>query len=313
MNKISFVIPCYRSEHTITSVIKEIVNKCQERPTLSFEIICVNDCSPDCVWDVLTNIASSDDHVVAINLSRNYGQANAQMAGLNHAQGDVVVCLDDDGQCPVDRLWELIAPLEIGDYDMAIARYPHKKQSLFKNLGSYVNHQTMHALLDLPPKLEDANFFAFTKHVNKNIIKYKNPYPFIIGIVCNITKKIVNVPMEERERTSGTTGYTLKKLLHLWLNGFTSFSVVPLRIADVAGFICAFVGFVFGIVNIIRKLVRSDVLLGYTSVIATLLFVGGMIMILLGLIGEYIGRIFICINNTPQYVIREMVNAKSDE
>ena len=160
----------------------------------------------------------------------------------------------------------------------------------------------------MPKDCEASNFFAMNKLLAENAIKYDNPYPFITGIACNITKKITNVTMQERNRALGSSGYTFTKLLRLWLNGFTNFSVVPLRIADAFGTILAAIGFIFGIINIVRKLINPKILLGYTSVVSLILFVGGMIMIMLGIIGEYVGRIFICINKTPQYVVRETIN-----
>lgn len=305
--KISFIIPCYRSENTIEAVIKEITVKMQERVEFDYEIITVNDCSPDNVWKKLCDLTKEFKHLKAINLNRNYGQESARLAGLKMATGNYAVCLDDDGQCPMDYLWDLLSPLEMGAADMVVAKYPHKKQSWFKNFGSKINHFMTHQLLDMPAGLEMSNFFAMNKILYKSILEYKNPYPFITGLVCNVTQNIVNVPMEERERFDGTTGYTFKKLLGLWMNGFTNFSIVPLRIADLLGIICAFVGFAFGLISIVRKIVFPEILLGYTSLIASIFFVGGILMLLLGMIGEYIGRIFICINNVPQYVVKETI------
>ncbi len=313
MKLLSFVIPCYRSQYTISDVVSEIIRKCSERKDFDYEIICVNDGSPDNVWNVIRDYAKDDNRVIGINLNRNFSQSNAQMAGLGYANGDIIVCLDDDGQCPIDRLWDLIAPIERDEGDMTFAKYPQKKQSLFKNFGSRINQYTTHFLLDLPKDVETSNFWAINRLLCSQIVQYTNPFPFITGIVCNATKRIINVPMEERERVSGTTGYTFKKLLHLWMNGFTNFSVVPLRVASFLGVICSMIGFIAGLISVIRKIVSPDILTGYTSIIATVLFVGGIIMLLLGMIGEYVGRIFICINKTPQYVIREVINGNHDK
>lgn len=310
--KLSFVIPCYRSEKYIAKTIYEIRTKMLERKDTEYEIIAVNDGSPDHVFEVLKKLTVEISELIVINLATNFGQENARMAGLRHVSGDYIVCLDDDGQCPMNELWRLIEPLEQGA-DMSIAKYSEKKQSRFKNFGSYINSKMTHWLLKMPKNIEMSNFFAFNRMLCDQIIQYMNPYPFITGLVFRSTQNVFNVQMEERERTEGTTGYTLKKLLGLWLNGFTNFSVKPLRVADITGMICAVFGFVFGLSVVIRKLFTPDMLIGYASIIAAIFFIGGLIMLLLGLIGEYIGRIFICLNQTPQYVIREIVTNKKEE
>ena len=152
------------------------------------------------------------------------------------------------------------------------------------------------------------------KYIVEEITKYKNPYPYMTGLLLRTTSDIVNVEMEERERISGNTNFTFKKMLNLWINGFTAFSVKPLRISTVIGFITAVIGFIYGIYIIIHKLfLHSAVLEGYSSTMSALLFVGGIIMMMLGIIGEYIGRIYISINNSPQYVIKEMINMNEGE
>ena len=305
--KLSFVIPCYRSEKTIRGVVDEIREVVSQKSEYTYEIITVNDGSPDNVMDVIEQLCQEDENIFGVNLMKNFGQQNARMAGLNIATGDIVVCLDDDGQCPVDKLWDLIAPLLSGQ-DCAIAKYPHKQQSGFKNFGSRINSMTTHWLLDMPKDLEMSNFFAFKQIVCRGLIQYKNPYPFSSGLILRVTTKIVNIVMEERERISGSTGYTLKKLLALWANGLTSFSVKPLRIADFLGMICAMIGCTYGLYTVIQKILNPAMQAGYASTIAIILFIGGCLMILLGLIGEYVGRIFICLNQCPQFIVREVIN-----
>lgn len=163
-------------------------------------------------------------------------------------------------------------------------------------------------VMGFPKDFEMSNYYAFDRLVLNQIIKYKNPFPYLSGLAFSATRRIVNVPMEERERAAGSTNYTMRKLINLWLNGFTSFSVAPLRIADVLGLVCALAGFLYGMYVVLRKLLFNDIVAGYASLLAGVLFVGGVIMILLGLIGEYVGRIFICINQSPQFVVREIVN-----
>lgn len=307
---LSFIIPCYGSEKTIVSVIDEIVNKVSEKSDYDYEVIAVNDCSPDNVWSIISNIAHTNVKIKAVCLAKNANRPGAVMAGLRQATGDICIVMDDDGQCPVSELWRLLEPLDNG-YDVSIANYPERKQSVFKDFGTAVNKKMTEVIIDRPKNLQFTNFMAIKRFVVDEINKYQNPYPYLTGLLIRTTQNIANVKMEERGRLDGgKTTFTFKKMLRLWLNGFTAFSVKPLRIATVMGFVCSFFGAVLGIAIIIRKLVTPDILMGYSSTMAVLLFIGGMIMLMLGMIGEYIGRIYICINNSPQYVIRETINIK---
>lgn len=305
MRKISFIIPCYRSEKTVGQVISELNTVVGE--TCEYEVITVNDCSPDNVLGRLKEFAAEDSRIKVIDLARNMGKHSALMAGYAHATGDVIVGLDDDGQCPVDHLWELLEPLEQG-YDISLARYPEKKQSKFKNFGSTVNDWMTRIMIEKPKNLKLSNFYAMKRFVCDEMLRYHNPYPYVDGLMLRTTRKIKNVDMQERERLSGTTGYTLVKSLKLWINGFTSFSVKPLRIATFLGLITAVIGFLVAFYVVIHRILHPEIVAGYTSLMAVLLLIGGIIMVLLGMIGEYLGRIYICINNSPQYVIRETIN-----
>lgn len=309
---LSFVIPCYRSEKTVKSVIDEIMMVVGQKSKYEYEIIAVNDYSPDDVYSVLKELSGVNDRIKVIDLAKNVGKHAALMAGFSVVQGDYVICVDDDGQCPIDHLWDLLEPLDNG-YDMAIARYPKKKQSGFKNFGSKMNSAMTKIMLDKPKDFVFSNFVARKRFVCDKIIEYRNPYPYLEGLSLNVTRNIAFVPMEERERISGTSGYNLKKSLSLWLNGLTAFSVKPLRVSSLIGVICAIIGFIFGIITIIRKLIYTSISVGWSSTVSIMLFIGGLIMLMLGMIGEYIGRIYISINNSPQYVVRETINISDDQ
>ena len=304
---LSFTIPCYRSEHTVKDVINEIIAKVRERDDMDYEIIAVNDASPDNVWNVLECLSTQNNRIKAIDLAQNVGKHAAIMAAFSVVSGDIVIGVDDDGQCPIDHLWELIDPLSNG-YDMAMANYPRKKQSGFKNFGSKLNDLMVRYLLNKPKGMVFTNFTARKRFLCEEIIRYQNPFPYLEGLTLRSTHKIAMVPMEERKRQSGISGYTLKKSISLWVNGCTAFSVKPLRLATVLGFVFALVGFLSGIYMIIVKLLHPNMVAGYASMMAVQLFTSGILMLLLGMIGEYIGRIYICINNSPQYVIRTMRN-----
>ena len=308
--KLSFIIPCYGSEKTVGLVIDEINKVVSQNPRYDYEVVAVNDHSPDNVWQVLKNIAQNNPKVKLINLAKNMNRPGALMAGMSKTTGDYIILMDDDGQCPMESLWKLIEPLENG-HDVSIAKYPTYKQSKFKSFGTIVNRKMTEIVMEKPKDLSFTNFSALKRYIVEEITKYKNPYPYLTGLLLRTTSDIVNVEMEERERITGSTNFTFKKMLNLWINGFTAFSIKPLRISTIVGIITAALGFIYGIYIIIHKLVvHTTVVQGYSSLMAVMLFIGGIIMMMLGMIGEYIGRIYISINNSPQYVIKETVNIK---
>ena len=304
---ISFVLPCYGSEKTISFVVDEIREVVAQKPEFDYEIIAVNDCSPDRVWDVLKVIADKDQKVRLIGLAKNMNRPGAVMAGLGRAAGDYIVVMDDDGQCPMDRFWDLLAPLE-GEYDVSMADYPSRKQSLFKNFGTLVNKKMTEYALDRPKDLQFTNFMVMRRYIAKEICKYTNPYPYMTGLILRTTRRITCVPMEERSRYSGSSNFTFIKMLNLWMNGLTAFSIKPLRLASFVGVAFAILGFLYGVFTVIMKIVNPAISAGYSSLMSVLLLIGGILMLMLGLIGEYIGRIYISLNNSPQYVIRDEVN-----
>ncbi|MBQ9867522.1 MAG: glycosyltransferase family 2 protein [Lachnospiraceae bacterium] len=305
MKLLSFVIPCYRSQQTIEAVVEEIKRKMDTLKEYSWELVLVNDCSPDDTISVIKGIAEKNSNVTVIDFARNFGQHSALMAGLRQTKGDYVVCLDDDGQTPADQVDRLLTALDNGA-DVAYAKYDHKKHSAFRNFGSHVNEMMARFMLGKPKTLQVSSYFAAKRYIVNDMIRYENSYPYVIGLVLRSTNNIVNVDVDHRAREIGSSGYTLKKLLDLWMNGFTSFSVKPLRIATVIGIIAAIAGFVYGIVIIIQHFILPDRVQGFASLAAILVFFGGMIMIMLGLLGEYVGRIYISLNNSPQYVIKEI-------
>lgn len=316
MAKISFVIPCYRSEGTIRKVVDEI------RDTVSahngavsngavsssavddYEIVLVNDCSPDGVWNEIKTLAAEDPNIKGICLAKNFGQHSALMAGYANATGDYIVSLDDDGQTPACETYKLVEKLEEG-FDVVYGYYNHAAQHLFRRLGSWTNKKMAEAIIGQPKTLNTTSFFIMRKFIADEIVRYPHPFPYISGLVFRATKNLGNVYVGHRKRLEGKSGYTLSGLISLWVNGFTAFSVKPLRAATFIGILCALVGFVAGLFVVYEKFMNPQVPIGYTSLLATLLFVGGMIMLLLGLIGEYVGRIYISINQSPQYVVRE--------
>ena len=307
MKKVSFVIPCYRSAKTLPKVIAEIEDTMAKLKDFEYEIVLVNDCSPDNTFEVIREICTEKSYVKGVDFAKNFGQHAALMAGLRETTGEYVVCLDDDGQTPADEVGKLFAKLDEG-FDAVYASYVSKKHSLFRNMGSKVNEIMTRIMLEKPKELFISSYFAVKRYIVDDMIRYENSYPYVIGLVLRATRNITNVEVNHREREEGKSGYTLKKLLSLWMNGFTAFSVIPLRIATSIGVICACAGFGYGVYTVVKRLLNPDVPAGFSALMSMLVFIGGMIMILLGMIGEYIGRIYISMNNSPQYVIKERLN-----
>lgn len=300
---ISFVIPCYCSQHSIRRVVEEIISEIDKTDEYDYEIILVNDGSRDNTMEVLEQLHRDNKKIVAVDLMRNFGQAAAQMAGFNLVHGDYVFSLDDDGQMPIESVIPMITKLKEG-YDAVFGRYEEVKQSITRIWGSRVNAKMTEILINKPKDLYMSSFCVIRRTVIDEVIKYKGPYPYIAGLMLRVTRDMTCMTVKHRERQVGKSNYTFRKLLALWLNGFTAFSVVPLRVASVIGVICSIGGLAFGLMITIRKFLIPTVPMGYSSIIVAILFVGGVLMMLIGMVGEYIGRIYLCINQAPQFVIR---------
>ena len=311
--KLSIVIPCYNSANTIENVIKDLVTELENLENWENEIILVNDCSKDKTIDKLKAIACKYRNITVIDLVKNVGQHSAMLAGFRYATGDVICTADDDGQTPLENIMKLMDKLDEG-FDVVCAKYKERVQpSLGRRFGTKMSRFMMNWLIDKPKGIRLSTFFVARNFVIKEMIKYDQPYPFVIGLIARVTSNIANVDMDQKGRASGSSGYNFKKLLHLWLNGFTAFSIKPLRMASFIGFFCSILGVLSGVIIIIRKLLDSSMMVGWSSVISVILIMSGIIMCLLGLIGEYLGRIYMCINVTPQYVIREVIKGKNNE
>ena len=308
---LSFVIPCYRSAGTIGTVVREIADTVAARQAeYDHEIILVNDGSPDEVAQVIDRLCETYPQIVFVNLSRNFGQHSAIMAGFAQARGQIIVCLDDDGQTPADECFKLIDKVRQG-YDIVYAAYENRKQSTFRNLGSRFNAACNHFFFGQPKDLQVNSYYACQRFVVDAALQYPNPFPFVTGLLFQSVSRYCNVPVTHRARLQGHSGYSLKKLISLWTNGVTAFSIKPLRFANYLGWVTAAFGFVFALVTVVRKLFDPGIEAGWSSTIAVLLVLGGVIIALIGVVGEYIGRIYLSINRCPQYVVRNVIDRRA--
>ena len=312
MKKISITIPCYRSQDTIGPLTEKLLKVLREHPDYDYEIILVNDGSPDDTFKVVSELARNNEKILAVDLAKNFGQSSAIMAAYSRVTGDYVVTMDDDGEHNPDDLFTLVNKLEEG-YDYVCADFRNYHHSLYKRIGSKFNYWFLAKMMDIPKGSILSSYNIARRYIIDEILKYENPKPYIDGMVWAITKHITSVPIEHSFRYAGESGYNLWNSISLWLNGVTSYSIKPLRLASLMGFLFSVSGFLVMIYIIIRKLFFVDSEIeGWTSLFALLLFIGGFLMIFLGLIGEYVGRGYLISNHIPQYVVREEVEKKKE-
>ncbi len=310
MCDLSIIVPVYNSEKTIGEVARQIKKALDSK--LEFELIMVNDGSADSSYRKCRELLESNNFIKFIDLSKNFGQHNAILAGLGFARGEFIAVMDDDLQSPPDKIWKLINKIREG-YDVVYANYIYKKHNPLRNLGSKINGLMETILLKKPKGIKTSSYFIIRKYIAKEVIKYKGPYPYLAGLILRITNNIGIVNVDHKERPYGKSNYSFIKLLKLWVNGFTNFSVKPLRIALFMGMFLAFAGFALSIFFIIRKFMNPEIAIGWTSIIVAVFLFSGIQLISVGLIGEYVGRSFLSLNKQPQYVIKEKYNVEEQK
>ena len=308
---LSIVIPVYNSEEILDELISQIISEINKKKDLieKFEVILVNDNSKDNSWKIIKNICANFDGVIGINLSKNFGQHNALIAGIKNSKGDYLITMDDDLQHSPKYISEIIHKLNEG-FDVCYTKYKNNKYSLIKKLGSIVNDKIANIVLKKPKNIYLSSFKCFTKKICEEIKKYDGPFVYIDGLIFDITKNVSSVDVEHLERMTGNSNYNIFKLISLWLRVLTNFSIVPLRISTIAGFFMTFVSFCSILVIVSIKLLNPTIAAGWASIISVLLFFSGLQFIVLGLIGEYIGRSYLNLNKKPQFVVREYKNLK---
>lgn len=300
----SVIIPCYKSSHTIRQVVELTAAELTQLGRTPFEFVLVDDASPDGGETLaeLHTLAREYDSVRIVELAKNAGQHNAVMAGLNEVCGDIILCLDDDLQTHPSQLPALFAAFDEG-YDIAYGYYPEKKHSAFRNFGSWVNYMSGRILINKPKDLKTSSFWIIRKFVRDYAIQYKSSFTHLQGIFLRTTRNIVCVPVEHFDRAYGSSGYTLKKLVSLWSN-IMGYSIVPLRIARNMGFFFSVLGLLGALAIVLKKLIAPTSAVGWFSMMAAICFFSGLIMLFLGLIGEYLGRMYLAQGNNPQFVVR---------
>lgn len=302
---LSFVIPMYNSAVTIAAVVRDIENLAIAG---GHEIVLVNDGSSDATFEVARDLVrTARVPITVVEHARNFGEHNAVLTGWRHARGAHIVNLDDDGQNPPEeaiRLWE---HAKSSGLDVVFGHYELKRHAAWRNAGSWLTNRMTDLALDKPAGFYLSSFRCVSAFVAKEVVGYAGPYPYIDGLLLQVTQRIGSITVRHEERHDGRSGYTLRRLARLWLSAWLNFSLLPLRTATILGLITATLGIVaFALVVWLWMMDRGPAY-GWGWVMAAVLIFSGTQLVLLGLVGEYLGRMFLTINQRPQSVVREVI------
>ena len=309
IDSLSLIIPVYNSEQTIGALMDELASLLAPH-FKSLEAVLVNDGSTDgSHHEILAAQKRHPGIIKYISLSRNFGEHNAVMCALNYAKGDCIAILDDDFQNPPSEIMLLVKTLREG-YDVVYSYYSGKQHSWLRNLESKINDLFATWLLKKPAGLYLSSFKVLNRFLAQAVIEYQGPYPYLDGIILRSTSKIGRCLCQHSKREKGKSNYTFTRLLRLWMNMFTGFSIVPLRMATLIGISMSLVSLLMAIYFITAHftgplIIKQTVPPGWASTIVCITFFAGLQLCVLGIIGEYLGRLFLTANQLPQYIIRE--------
>jgi len=304
---LSIVVPVYRGAATVGTLVAELSKL---RPEGGIEIVLINDGSPDNSGDVCRELArTATVPLTYIEHARNFGEHNAVMTGLRHARGAYVITMDDDLQNPPEEVIKLYDHARHGGFDVVYTRYAVKEHEGWRNLGSSFANWVADQLMDKPKGLYLSSFRCMSALAVREVVKYRGPYPYIDGLLMQVTQRLDSIEVKHFARAEGRSNYTMRRLIRLWLNLATNFSVLPLRLAVVAGVAMGFLGLVAACWVILEALV-GETPSGWASLMTVTLLIAGVQFLILGVLGEYVGRAFMSANGKPQGVVREVIAAK---
>ena len=306
---LSFVIPLYHSAETIGDVVREIETLIVEG---GHEIILVHDGSGEATTRVCRELVrTAKVPITLIEHARNYGEHNAVLTGWRHARGTYVVNLDDDGQHPPAEAVRLWQHAKEHGLDVVFGHYEEKQHSAWRNFGSWFTNRMTDWALDKPHGFYLSSFRCVSAFVAQQVVTYAGPYPYIDGLLLQVTQRIGSISVRHEPRKAGTSTYTFRRLVRLWLSAWINFSVLPLRVATLAGLVIAVAGVLA--LAAVAWMWWKDIgpQSGWGWIMAALLIFSGTQLVMLGLIGEYVGRMFLAINQRPQSVVREVIASRS--
>ena len=304
-SKYSVVIPVYNSAKTVEDVIDQ-TKDFFIRHLWDYEIILINDGSNDRSWEKISKRASGDPNIVAIDLMKNYGQHSAIYCGFEYSTGEFIITIDDDLQNPPNEIIHLIEKINNG-YDVVFGRYRQKKHSLVRRLGSYLIKLINEKIFNCPPNIVPTNFRIIHRDVVDRILDYHTVYPYITGLTILLSNNPANVWVEHRERTEGKSNYTFYKIIKLVSRILFNYSVWPLRLVSTIGTTISIFSFLWGIILIVNKLLDNVRIEGWTGIMVMLAFFNGIVIFILGMLGEYITRILQHVSSKKVYYIKKLV------
>lgn len=304
---LSIVIPVYNGAGSIA----ELVGALEDLPIAGgHEIVLVNDGSADDSLAVCqTVIERARVPMTLLNLARNYGEHNAVITGLRYAAGEHIITMDDDLQNPPDEVQRLLTFAQLSGKEVVYTYYDDKQHSAWRNLASRFANRVADFVLDKPPRLYMSSFRCMTAFVAREVTRYEGPFPYIDGLILQVTDDIGSLPVRHLPRATGASNYTMRRLLRLWMNMFVNFSVMPLRISTITGFALSAIGAV-GVAMAVSEALLSSPPPGWASLMAAVLLLSGVQLMILGIIGEYLGRLYLTANRKPQSVIKEVRRAE---
>jgi undecaprenyl-phosphate 4-deoxy-4-formamido-L-arabinose transferase len=307
---LSIVIPVYRSADCLEA-LNAAISETLAPLGVSYEVILVNDCSPDESWTVIESLCGRDARVVGVDLRRNFGQDNALLTGIRLARGQYIAIMDDDLQHDPKDIPSLVSGLEAG-FDVVYGQFRKKRHKIWKNVGSWFAGKVAEWVLNKPPNIYLSPYKVFRREVADLICNYHGAEPYIDGLLLQVTSRVTQVPVEHRRRYSGKSTYTFWESIRIWTRIAFSFSVKPLRLVTILGLAFSVLGVLLGIAVILYRLSSPESFpqntAGWASLIVAVLFLGGVQMIFFGILGEYAGRTYLRVNDEPQTAVRTIVS-----
>ncbi|HRH69744.1 MAG: glycosyltransferase family 2 protein [Flavobacteriales bacterium] len=308
MIALSIIIPVFNGAASIERLVNELA---KIRVDGGLELVLVNDCSPDDSWRIIQRLVQEAPMaIIAVDLARNFGEHNAVMAGYAVCSGQYVINIDDDFQNPPSEVVKLLDYAKAHpELDVIYTKYERKRHSYFRNLGSRFNDAVARLLLNKPKGLYLSSFRCVNRFLCNEILSYTGPYPYIDGIILEHTQHIGTLQVVHAPRAEGRSSYTLRKLIRLWLFMFVNFSVMPLRLSSIMGFVFSGSGFILALYVVFESVVLGNPQ-GWASITAGILVFSGIQLLMLGLIGEYLGRLYLMQKGKPQYAVRTVLKAE---
>ena len=301
---LSIVIPVYRGATTIGRLVEALSAL---HPAGGLEIVLVNDGSPDNSADVCQELVQrATVPLTYVEHARNFGEHNAVMTGLRHTSGAYVITMDDDLQNPPEEVVRLYDHARLGNWDVVYTRYAIKQHAGWRNIGSRFANAVADRLLDKPKGLYLSSFRCMSAFVVRSVTRYQGPYPYVDGLLMQVTQRIDSIEVRHLPRVEGRSNYNLARLVRLWLNLATSFSLAPLRLAVYAGVFMALLGTAGAVATIVEALFLHDTPSGWASTMTVIMLVAGVQSMILGVLGEYVGRTFLSANGKPQGTVRSV-------